>query len=274
MRVRPSLEDFGTSAVGLSGAIRSQDDRLANKKAPTVLKEIDLVPLAKIKSRKSGDLRPINLAFVVEKLALSIQALGLIEPIVVDQDYDLIAGGHRRFTLELLAQDPQKRPAWVIEQVVAGVAACSPNKAEHYANLAGLLDHVTKLVPVRVVLVNSEDERAVAMEIAENEMRRDFTREEVETMRQTLEERGYAFGGVGGRPKKGETSKSGLPLLAGAFHKSERHIRRILAGPKEERTPISREAKLAHDLKSYLMGECSEEIREWAERGLDLLGGE
>lgn len=269
-RVRPTMDSFAASAVELGGAIKDQDGRSGGR----LLKDIDLVPLAHIKDRKGGDLRPVNLAFVMEKLAGSIQSLGLIEPIVVDQDFDLIAGAHRRFALALLEQDPKHRQDWVLQQIANGVASCLPSKFEHYANASLEFEHITKPVPVRVIEINSEEERAVAIEIAENEVRRDFTREEVVTMKKTLEERGYSFGGAGGRPAKGAQAKAGLPLLAGAFHKSDRHIRRLLAAKEEEKAAQSREAKMAKNLKQFLQGSCSNEVREWAERGILLLEGD
>ena len=270
--------EFAATAAEHGSAIRGMDQAVAERRDLQVLKELDSVPFGRIGQRPGGDLRMVSLAFVVETLAPSIAGVGLIHPVVVDQDYCLVAGAHRLAACTLLAMDPQARKDWVIRQVIDGFLVCDPNKAEHYGNLAQLLDHKPgMLVQVRVVQINSDNDLQQAIEIAENEVRRDFTREELLKIKEVLEQRGYSFGGQGGRPTKEQSEvprerRLGVMLISQSFHKSERQVRRLLAPPKEPKAPTGAKDRMVQALKVFLLSpEASDVMREWAEQGLELL---
>lgn len=272
--------EFAAGAAEHGQAIRGMDQEVAVRRDVQVLKELDSVLFSKIGQRPGGDLRMVSLPFVLDTLAPSIAGVGQIHPIVVDQDYKLVAGAHRLAACTLLAMEPQARKDWVLRQVVDGLLVCDPNKAEHYGNIAQLLEHKPSMpVLVRVVQINSDNDLQQAIEIAENEVRRDFTREELVRIKELLEARGYSFGGQGGRPTKEQSSvpkeqRLGVHLIAQSFHKSDRQVRRLLAPPKPPKQPVASTEKLAQALKAFLLTpEATDSMREWAERGLELLEG-
>ncbi|MFN7971307.1 MAG: ParB N-terminal domain-containing protein [Acidobacteriota bacterium] len=148
--------------------------------------------VAAIKPRVHGDTRALD-ATHVENLARSIEALGLLEPLVVDRHGHLIAGAHRLAAIKLLA-DRQKWGA---------------------------------SVPVRVLQAvdSSEDAKAALLaEIAENEHRRDYTGREVQEVARRLEKAGFKQ--LRGRPRKGDLAL--MPALQAVVGKSQRRLRQIL----------------------------------------------
>ena len=163
-----------------------------------------LMPLEAIKPR-GADTRPLNLAHV-EALAESIAALGLIEPLAVDKQGRLLAGGHR-------------------------LAAISQLKE---IQLETFNQHFAAGVPVRVMEFDAQTEpsRALEVEIAENEQRRDYTPAEVRAIADRLKQAGYKDGK--GRPKAGE--KALAPALQTIIGKSRRTVMSYLAG---ENPPIN-----------------------------------
>jgi ParB family chromosome partitioning protein len=144
----------------------------------------------------------------VQSLRNSIAALGLIEPIVVDLNSGLLAGGHRLAALRLLLdQEPE---------------------TFHRLFPEGL-------VPVRQMSIDSKTHPADAMaiEVAENEQRRDYTAQEIRVLAQRLKDAGYRE--TPGRPKLGE--KALTPALRTIVGKSFRTIRRVLADRSDETVP-------------------------------------
>ncbi|HEY9643120.1 MAG TPA: ParB N-terminal domain-containing protein [Coleofasciculaceae cyanobacterium] len=158
-----------------------------------------VVPLDSIKERIGGDTRPLNQKHA-EALAENIGAIGLIEPLVLDNQKRLLAGGHRLAALHLLRQNNES--AFSIQ---------FPNEN----------------IPVRVLPFDSEQdtELALQIEVAENEQRRDYTPAEVRAVADKLREAGYRT--TAGRPKKGE--KALAPALSLIFGKSLRTVERYLA---------------------------------------------
>lgn len=156
-----------------------------------------LLPLSEIRPRPFPDLRGLNDRHV-EALAWSIQALGLLQPIVVDRFGFLVAGAHRLEALRRL----HERGDW------------------------------KDPVPVRV-LVGFEAQRsareALLAEVAENDKRRDYTNEEVRELAERLKKAGFRH--KRGRPGKGERPL--LPALEAAVGKSRRRLHQILNGPSE-----------------------------------------
>ncbi len=157
-----------------------------------------LMPLEAIKPR-GADTRPLNSTHV-EALAESIAALGLIEPIAVDKQGRLLAGGHRLAAIFQLKE----------------------------IDLETFNQHFAAGVPVRVMEFDAQTEpsRALEVEIAENEQRRDYTPAEVRAIADRLRQAGYKDGK--GRPKAGE--KALAPALQTIIGKSRRTVMSYLAG--------------------------------------------
>ena len=167
-----------------------------------------LMPLDDIKDR-DRDTRDLNTKHVIT-LANSIEALGLIEPLAVDKDGVLLAGGHRRAAIALLRE--QKPEAY----------------DEHFPGGA---------VPVRIMEFSStkEPDRAMQVEIAENEQRRDYTSKEIQAIAERLKQAGFEE--LKGRPGKGQ--KPLMPALSAVVGKSIRRIQQILDQESKQESPKS-----------------------------------
>lgn len=163
------------------------------------------MPFEKIKDRVE-DTRKLNQKHV-KSLELSIMAIGLIEPLVVDQDGVLLAGGHRKAAIAQIADSPTGDKL---------IAKLFPGG-----------------VPVRVMPFSASDspQKALQVEVAENEHRRDYTRSEVLAIAERLKQAGFEE--LKGRPKKGQ--KALIPALTAVVGKSRRQVFRLLEEPKEER---------------------------------------
>lgn len=181
------------------------------------------LPLQEIEGRFNDATRALDPAHVVD-LAESISALGLIEPLALDRERRLLAGGHRFLALRLLALEPGAR-AELVRHLLGTVAA---GLLERLEALPVLVDPV----PVHLLPFDSKKDpaTALAVEIAENEKRRDYTRLEVEGLAESMRRAG--FRDAGGRPKKGERAL--VPALAVVLGKSEKTVRRMLAGEDRE----------------------------------------
>lgn len=139
----------------------------------------------------------------VRALGESIGALGLIEPIVVDTAQRLLAGGHRVDAIKLLrVEQPDVYAKWF----AAGV-------------------------PVRTMDFDAESapSRALEVEIAENEHRRDYTGSQVKELAARLRSAGYRD--TVGRPKAGEKALG--PALEVIVGKSMKTIRKLLIEPAD-----------------------------------------
>lgn len=144
----------------------------------------------------------------VEALKQSIATLGLIEPLVVDERNVLLAGGHRLHAIKLLKNE-------------------SPDiYQKHFPQ---------NNIPVRVIPFNSKEdaERALKIEVAENEQRRDYTPAEVRAIAERLRKVGYEK--VKGRP--GENQKPLMPALSVVIGKNIRTIQRYLANENKKESP-------------------------------------
>jgi ParB family transcriptional regulator, chromosome partitioning protein len=161
-----------------------------------------LMPLASIQLRPQ-DTRPLSTTHV-EALMESIAVLGLIQPIAVDAQGVLLAGGHRRMAIEQLQTSNPKA------------------FAEHFS--AG--------VPVRSYDFDSSQnpDLALAIEATENEKRRDYTAAEVKELANRLKAAGYHH--TKGRAREG--TKALLPALEVIVGKSGRQIQRYLAATEEQ----------------------------------------
>jgi len=148
------------------------------------------------RSQNTRTLNPVH----VEALAESISVLGLIEPLVVDKQKRLLAGGHRLAAIiHLKTHQPTAYD-------------------RHFPN---------EQIPIRSLAIDAdqEPELALQIEVAENEQRRDYTSTEVREIAARLKESGYVE--VQGRPKKGQ--KPLMPALAVVVGKNLRTIQRYLS---------------------------------------------
>ena len=152
--------------------------------------------------------RALNLPHVVD-LARSIVALGLLQPLVVDCNLRLLGGAHRLAAIALVRDEPE---SLVIDDELPDFEQLFPGGQ----------------LPVRRMPFDSleEPERALQVEIAENEKRKDYSAAEVRKIAELLRQRGFVQ--VSGRPRKGQ--KALMPALAVAVGKHKRTIQRLLLG--------------------------------------------
>jgi ParB family transcriptional regulator, chromosome partitioning protein len=157
-----------------------------------------LLDIEQITDRPSGDTRSLNQRHI-EALAESIAALGLIQPIAVDNKGHLLAGGHRRAAINYLK--------------------------EH--NLEAYQQHFANGTPIHRYDfdADTEPDLALAIEAAENEKRRDYTPTEVRDLALRLKMAGFHHSR--GRARAGQ--KSLAPTLADIVGKSIRTVERYLA---------------------------------------------
>jgi ParB family chromosome partitioning protein len=196
----------------------------------------------------------------VVNLARSIAALGLLEPLVIDETDRLLAGGHRIAACRLLAAPGSERQQMLRE--ICRDARIPTSIYETAAELeVGELDPMA--IPVRVMPFRAEDEpdRALAIEAAENTQRRNYSPEEIRGLYRSLLDRGYTD--RPGRPRRGE--KAAKPVLAAVVGRSQRQIERLLARPK---TPTHVGVFVPFSIR--LAAKLSNELREFCEaRGHD-----
>lgn len=165
--------------------------------------------LEQIQNRQQ-DTRPLNPKHV-ESLAESIAVLGLIEPLVIDSQGRLLAGGHRLAAIQHLKETQRE------------------TYQEKFPN---------ELIPIRRLPFSADEDPDLALrvEVAENEQRRDYTPAEVRAIADRLRDSGYVD--VKGRPKKDQ--KALMPALAVVVGKHLRTIQRYLGdGPEEKVTEKS-----------------------------------
>lgn len=156
--------------------------------------DVALVPLDSVLGRVGGIDTREPTPESLDALAQSLDALGLLEPLVVDRLGRLLAGKTRLLAVRRLAlKDPDR---WA-------------------------------RVPVRRMEFDAEADpaRALAVEVAENEQRRDYTPAEVRALAERLQAAG--FRAAPGRPRKG--TRALLPALGAVVGKSKSTLLRILA---------------------------------------------
>jgi ParB family transcriptional regulator, chromosome partitioning protein len=141
----------------------------------------------------------------VTNLSESIGVLGLLEPLVVDLRFRLLAGGHRKAAILFLRNSSPERYEILF-----------PNDQ----------------VPIRMMPFDAEEDpdKAFQCEVAENEKRRDYSPTEVKALAERLKSAG--FNQLKGRPKKGQ--KALMPALSVVVGKSIRRIQQYL----EEQEPV------------------------------------
>ena len=199
MAQRSTTVNFLEDISAVTEKMQIRDQQVAHRRAEE-RGDFNTVSIDRIRLREM-DTRPLNEQHV-ENLAESIAILGLIEPLVLDQDKVLLAGGHRLAAIKLLLESD----ASVFSQQF-------PNKD----------------IPVRMMAFRAVDdtERALQIEVAENEHRRDYTPAEVRNIADHLRKVGYRE--VRGRPSQGE--KPLMPALSVVIGKNRRTIQRYLHEP-------------------------------------------
>jgi ParB family chromosome partitioning protein len=237
-RKRSSSADLFAAATATADAIHEQDQAVAAKSEQERIQKTKL-PLNQIRARGS-DTRPLDPQHVTD-LAESIAALGLIEPLVVDAKGVLLAGGHRLAALQALQETNSEiyNQQFSDGQVQVHMLAFDAEK---------------------------EPERALQVELAENEKRVNYTREQIERLAERLRLLNYRD--VRGRPKEGEKALG--PALAVAIGVSARYVRKVLSEQRQSgqdqknrnSVPIFQKLKLLKKIEAAL-----EELGELPESG-------
>lgn len=199
--------------------------RSTQKAQPSATKRVIL--LDDIQDRAAADTRQLNDEHIAS-LVESMRAIGLIQPIAIDSESRLLAGGHRRAALHILRETDAKA------------------FEEHFPG---------GMVPVRVFpFVSTDDpDLALRLEVVENEVRRDYSKTEILAIADRLRDAGYVE--VKGRPKKHE--KPLKPILASIIGKSKRYVQAILNEGEAEnkkggsRSTFSRWEKRAEQLERW-----------------------
>jgi len=209
-----------------------------------------LVPIDRIQHRASDTrkLTPSHVANLIE----SIEALGLLEPLVVDKNFRLLAGAHR---LEAMLRLRSERPDAF---------------GKHFPD---------DLAPVRMIQIDAlvDQQTALGIEVAENAQRRNYSPAEIDRLAKRLNAAGYRD--TDGRPKEGE--KRLLPALAVIIGRSTRTVRRQLksfrkapspgVGHGEETRPNGRVSEAATEgaYASHLSRQLAKAIAHYHAHGAD-----
>jgi ParB family transcriptional regulator, chromosome partitioning protein len=209
-------------SVRVVGTAIQEQDRLSEVRSQDL--KVSFLPLPKILDRVT-DTRELK-AEHVEDLMMSMAALGLLEPLVVDIRGRLLAGGHRKAAIYLLK-----------ERMPEEYTLRFPNES----------------IPVFTLPFDAdlEPDLALQVEIAENEKRRDYTRAEVKALAERLKSAGYSD--TQGRPMKGD--KPLRPALKVIIGKSIKTVQRYLNDTTEKSTSNVRlfsEADALSSLKTSL----------------------
>ncbi|MEE9395034.1 MAG: ParB N-terminal domain-containing protein [Planctomycetota bacterium] len=216
------------AAAGASNTARRRDlESVAAAKVVAATMKLD-----QVEARAHGNARALDPNHVYE-LAVSIAATGLIQPIAVDRVGRLVAGGHRLAAVLLLSKTPAEREAFAAAlEEEAGKIGDGDLWAAAYEAKRG----ANAIAVFRIDFNSKTDaDRALAIEVAENEKRRDFTAAEVKKLADRL--RGFGYRDKGGRPKRGERALT--PALAAIVGKSRRTVIRYLAPDSKTVTSVT-----------------------------------
>lgn len=226
-----SLEQIKNRTTKAAKSLSKVDRAREDKERSELLRPVT-VDLKDIQPRLGDDTRILNPNHVIQ-LAESIAALGLLEPLVVDQEVRLLAGGHRLAAIQILSESPENRLER-LESICGELKEKDKNKiTEILADIRAISDDEgLSDVPVRVLAFDAtkDADRALAVEAAENSLRRDYTQKEVLALYHRLLDAGYTI--RPGKPKKGE--KPLKPALAVIIGKSVKTVERLLKKNKQE----------------------------------------
>lgn len=227
-------------ALGMRVVIEYQPTK-AEPPAQRLKPGTQLLPLARLAHRKGLSTRKLRAAHILT-LAESIAALGLLEPLIVDERGFILAGAHRLAALEVLAVPlPMERRRQFMR-------ACGlPDGAQPLPELRDLADRCAELdhaafqhhypaakVPVHVIEIPAKEVSSLplAIEAAENAIRRMYNAEEVQALAVRLKEAGYSYRPEGGRPRNGE--KAVVPTIGTIIGRSIPQVRRLLRAKQQD----------------------------------------
>lgn len=246
-------------------------------------KAILLVPLKSIKPRLHGDLRAVDIGHALS-LARSIAqnsrhgVFGLIQSLAVDQELRLLCGRHRQFACELISQPQGTRHAWILSQIEAGattgLASHELLKPDPQSGIMPVeeIPYFVGEVPAICIHCENDLDRSLAIEVIENEKRKDFTREDIKRLIDRLENMGYAFISKAGN--RSEEERSGVPLLAHWLGKSHRQAQRLVTKAKLEE-PLKPEKQFKNHenaLKRILKDQdLPDDLKALAKKALQIL---
>lgn len=200
----------------------------------------EAVELHQIRPRAHATTRAVRPPKVVE-FAESIAALGLLQPILLDARNRLLAGAHRHAALQLLAVvDAHERVELAVKMFSLDVSG---------KQTEALLDQIRGLdasafnrwfahgIPVLRSHVDSATDAAsaLAVEVAENEKRINYNRDEINGLYQRLLAAGFVD--RSGRPRIGE--KSAKIALQHILGRSLATVKRALDREISDRTTDS-----------------------------------
>ncbi len=217
-RMPPRIPKVASSALPEASQAEILDD--IRHETPTGTRDLDA-----LKPHPSPS-RPLDPQHVLD-LARSIEALGLIHPVVIDVEDVVVAGSHRYAALRILQAHVEARPALLAELCPAASSKVLASLAESTGDFAFQPSTVDfARIPVRILPLSqrTQPEEAWRAEVAENERRKDYSTGEVKALAEKLRAQGYSFG----KGRGGAGADKALPVLAAVVGRSTRQIRRIL----------------------------------------------
>gem|GEM_PF-1819134 len=223
--MKPKPDVFGR-ALAVGTGLQRQEQAVATVLASA---QEHRLPVGEIRPRHNPATRTLDAAHVLN-LAESISALGLIEPLAVDTERRLVAGGHRWAALRLIAATQEQRTSVWRELFKADPSLAMTERL-------GQLPASGSPVAVHVLAIDSAKDpgTALTLEVAENERRKAYSKDEVRALATTLKAAGYRDGV--GRPKQGE--RTVIPALSAVLGKSRRTVYMMLAAAGVEASGAS-----------------------------------
>jgi hypothetical protein len=224
-RSLPIPHTIGDRFAKLDALERTTPPREAVREVVEVEKVVpERLPLDAIRDRVTN-LRPVY-EERARTLAGNIALFGIIQPIAVDLNNRLLAGDHRRRALQILrelAEWPDRGPALLpaLDDETLGKALGAWRRFEFDIG-----------IPVHRIRIDAiaDPASAKAIELSENTLRENFTKDEIKNAYKTLVAAGYRH--TVGRPKKGE--KAIGPQLELLYGRGSRTITKYIAEVRAE----------------------------------------
>jgi ParB family transcriptional regulator, chromosome partitioning protein len=248
---------YELGATGITAVSNGATPPETNGTAPTKLG----VRLEDIQLRQN-DTRGIDYAHALN-LARSIAAIGLLEPIVVDNQKRLLAGGHRRQALVIVKQGSPEALETCLPIIEKWDDENDRNEAIAlltFGNARVWSTHFPdELIPVRMLDFDgdADPDLALQVEVAENEHRKDYTRAEVRAIALRLKEAGFVD--RPGRPRQGE--KALRPTLNIIIGKSIRTIQRYLNESEENSEKTTTDVRVSKE--APLLQKAFKALKKW-----------
>jgi ParB family chromosome partitioning protein len=224
-------------------AARAEQQVSVNRASERVgREELDLDPaLVRWRLKPTRRIQPEHALDLAESIAVH----GLAQPIAIDKNRVLLAGGHRLFAVLVLRTAPLARPALLASHAEQLVELPAAQLREVEERMSALPHQPERLVRVNRMDVDgaAHPELALEIEIVENEKRRDYVRAEVRALATTLKAAGYSFK-PGKRPSAGK-AVSGQRMLELITGKSKMTIWRLLHPERRSPQPSAAEQRQA-----------------------------